>query len=123
MPLSRSHAVWLAALPAVGLLHLHLTRAEPAAGAAVGRAPAALRLWFSQPVEAAVTRVRLAGPAGAVALDRLAVDEAEVRAAVRGAMPAGAYTVEWRTMAADGHAVSGTYNFRVGAVPAAPTTR
>jgi methionine-rich copper-binding protein CopC len=112
-------AAAVAALPAAGLLHLRLVRAEPLANATVSRAPTAVRLWFSQPAEAAVTRVRLVGPGGAVPLGAVARGaDGALGAAVRGPMPAGAYQVEWRTMAADGHAIGGRYAFRVG--PAAP---
>lgn len=103
----------LAAVPAARL-HLRLARAEPGPDSVVAAAPAALRLWFSQRAEAAVTRVRLTGPAGPVALGAAAADSGGLRVPVRGATPPGAYTVEWRTMAADGHAVSGRYAFRVG---------
>src|SRR5438067_2112310 len=53
---------------------------------------------------------------------------------VTGAMPAGTYTVAWRTAAADGHATTGHFSFVVAspavpapmdehhALPAAPTT-
>jgi methionine-rich copper-binding protein CopC len=83
----------------------------------------------------AVTRVRLVGPNGPVALGPVQrADDTAARAAgiprppagatrgddavavpIRGAMPPGAYTVEWRTMAADGHPVSGRVPFRVAA--------
>ncbi len=110
------------ALPAAALMHLRLERAEPRANETVAAAPAAVRLWFSQPAEAAVTRVRVVGPAGAVALGAVTRGaDGALGAAVRGRMPAGAYQVEWRTMAADGHAVGGRYAFRVGA--AAPARR
>jgi methionine-rich copper-binding protein CopC len=32
---------------------------------------------------------------------------------IRGALAPGAYTVEWRTMAGDGHPVSGRFGFSV----------
>ena len=117
------------------LVHLKLLRSEPGADAVLDRAPSVVRLWFSQRAEVAVTRVRVVGPAGPVALGavqradaveaaagqvsrppvRPAGGNATVAIPVRGAMPPGTYTVEWRTMAADGHPVSGRYTFRVAA--------
>ncbi len=127
-----------ALLPGAALLfHLRLLRADPAADAVLPQPPAALRLWFSQPAEVAVTRVRLVGPRGPVPLGPLQPGtgtaagappraasgrDAAVVAAVRGPMPPGAYAVEWRTMAADGHPVAGRTSFRVAA-PAAPAGR
>ena len=123
----------LALLPGAALVfHLRLLASDPAADTVVTHPPAAVRLWFSQQAELAVTRVRLVGPGGmAVPLGPLAHDTTKpptangkpatatrardegVVAAVRGPMPPGAYAVEWRTMAADGHPVSGRTTFRV----------
>ena len=110
----------VAAASVAGLLHLRLVRAEPAANTALERAPTAVRLWFSQPAEAAVTRVRVIGPRGPVAVAAPTPMPDGIAANVRGPMPAGAYRVEWRTMAADGHGVGGQYGFRVGAAPRPP---
>lgn len=126
-----------ALLPGLALLfHLKLLRSDPADAAVLATAPTAVRLWFSQRAEVAVTRVQLVGPRGPVALGTLARAEAAAASAgevprmplrpghvaeeavvvpVRGPMPPGAYTITWRTMAADGHPVSGRVAFRVGA--------
>jgi hypothetical protein len=126
----------VALVPGAALfVHLRLLGSDPAADAVLPRPPAAVRLRFSQRAEVAVTRVRLVGPNGPVALGP--VERADVAAAraseirrtpagptrgddavavpIRGAMPPGAYTVEWRTMAADGHPVAGRVAFRVAA--------
>jgi methionine-rich copper-binding protein CopC len=115
----------LALVPGVALaLHLRLLGSEPGDGTVLARPPAQVRLVFSQRAEVAVTRLRLVGPAGAVALgapQRGAAapgagrQDAAVTAAVRGPMPPGAYALEWRTMAADGHPVAGRVAFRVAA--------
>lgn len=110
-----------ALVPAAALFHLRLLRSAPATDAVLTRPPAAVHLWFSQRAELAVTRVRLVGPAGEVALGPLqreatgAGSERTVVAPVRGPMRPGAYSVEWRTMAADGHSVSGQTSFRITA--------
>jgi methionine-rich copper-binding protein CopC len=97
--------------------HLHLLKSAPAANATMTAAPEAIRLWFSQPPELAVTSVKVTGPgSAAVALAPLAGgDSALVVAPVKGKMVAGAYTVTWRTMAKDGHVARGTFAFTVNA--------
>jgi len=97
--------------------HLHLLRSEPSANDTVAAAPAALKFWFSQRPELAVTTVKLASSAGAaVALAPLAVDtgaNGPLVAAVRGPLAKGTYMVTWRTTASDGHPASGRFDFVV----------
>lgn len=104
--------------------HQALVRAEPAAGAALGTSPRFLRLDFREPLRAPFTRVTLLGP------DSLRVDLGPLRiegdsaltavVPVPGTLPAGRYQVGWRTTGADGHAVSGTYEFIVAAAAVPP---
>jgi copper resistance protein C len=97
--------------------HLHLLKSSPPANASVATPPDSIRLWFSQAPELKVTSVKVTGPrSAAVPLAPLAsADSSAVVAAVKGKMPAGAYTVVWRTMAKDGHIARGTFAFTVGA--------
>jgi len=107
----------LAALTLHTSAHLHLLRSEPSANDTVATAPAAIKLWFSERPEVAVTTVKLATASGtAVQLAPLAVDSgahAPLVAAVRGQIAKGAYTVTWRSTAMDGHPSSGSFNFVV----------
>lgn len=102
-------------LPATAWAHAHLRKSEPSANARLTAAPRFLRFWFSEAPELSLTTVTLLDAAGkAVALstpDRDADGALAVRVAVTGAMPAGRYTVRWRTAAADGHPSSGTFAF------------
>jgi len=104
--------------------HLHLERSEPMADSTVAAPPTAIRLWFSQPVQLGVTRVHLADAARRpveVSAPRLGEGRnAPVIVDIGGTVAAGGYTVSWRTMARDGHVVSGSFGFRVAA-PATPT--
>jgi methionine-rich copper-binding protein CopC len=104
------------ALAAWAPFHLHLLKSTPAANATVATAPDSIRLVFSQTPELKVTSVKVTGPgSAAVPLAPLAsADSATVVAAVKGKMPAGAYSVAWRTMAKDGHVARGTFAFTVG---------
>jgi copper resistance protein C len=98
--------------------HIHLMRSQPSANDTVATAPAALRFWFSERPELAVTTVKLTSAAGtAVALAPVAVDtggaSAPLVATVRGAIAPGTYSVMWRTTATDGHPASGRFDFVV----------
>jgi|ERR1700722_13316923 len=98
--------------------HLHLLKSEPAANDTLHAAPAAIRLWFSSAPEMAITTVHLTTAAGApVAVGHATRDTsatAPVVAPVTGPVAPGAYVVEWRTSAADGHMSAGRIPFVVG---------
>jgi len=113
---------------AASMLHLHLEKSEPAANDTVKSAPAAVRLWFSEQPELAVTTVRLTGaPGGPVALAPLTRDagaDAPVVAPLRARPAAGTYTVWWRSTAADGHVSTGQFQFVIAAgAPVSNATR
>lgn len=103
----------LLALPSVAFAHAHLVRSEPSRGARLTAAPTMLRLWFSEAPQLAVTRVFLIG----AGRDTIALGQPEALAggglavAVTGALAPGSYTIEYRTAAADGHPVRGSYTF------------
>ena len=94
---------------AAGQAHAHamLEHALPRVGAVVRAAPTELRLWFSERVELALSRVTLATAAGRpVAIGALALapgDGRQVTAAVPAALPPGAYRVRWRVVSVDSH--------------------
>lgn len=107
--LAAAAALVLGASQAFG--HAGLSEAEPADGAVLERAPAAVVLRFSEPVtpiavrlfDRAGTRVELQPQAGGVT----------VRAALP-ALPAGPYLVSFRVTSLDSHPVGGTIAFSVG---------
>lgn len=97
--------------------HLRLLRSDPADSSSVA-APRTIRLWFSQRPELAVTTVRLTGAAGTVAVGKGSFGPSEGTAApvafpVTGTLAAGRYTAAWRTMAPDGHVITGSFAFTV----------
>src|ERR687884_2358945 len=96
-------AVALAAPLRVAHAHAHLARSSPARGARLLVVPRELRLTFSEAPELAASRVLLLGPDGqAVSLEPLRIDSARTLvAAVRGALTAGDYTIEWSTAGSD----------------------
>ena len=95
-------------------------RVSPAVNDTLVHSPAAIRLWFSEPVELAVTTVKLTNASGAaIALGKPARadggDAAPVAAPVKAPLPAGSYVVTWSTAAQDGHPANGKINFVVKA--------
>jgi copper resistance protein C len=114
-------ATLLASLPqrASSAVHLRLLRSDPSADTTLTAPPSAIRLWFSQKVDAKVTTVRVTGADDRV-LDLApvtiaATDSAPAVATIRGPVSAAKYKVAWRTMAADGHVVRGEFAFTVKA--------
>jgi methionine-rich copper-binding protein CopC len=97
-------------------LHTKLVRSEPAAGAVVAP-PAAIRLWFSEPVNVGLTGLTLTGPDGRVVktvrATRAEHPDAPVVVAVNAVLAPGAYVAAWRTASADGHPVKGSFRFSI----------
>src|SRR5438105_5066743 len=113
------------ALSALGLLlsptlawaHAHLKRSEPAAGSKVRESPQLIRLWFSEAPELAMTLISLKDSSGKeFSLGRPESDRANPLALsirISQPLPAGRYTVAWRTAASDGHPSHGSFSFIV----------
>ncbi|MFI5234536.1 MAG: copper resistance protein CopC [Gemmatimonadales bacterium] len=95
--------------------HLHLKRAEPGINDTIAVAPKAIRLWFTETPEAAVAGIALIGPGGAkISLGKPALESGQspaLTAPVQGPMAPGAYRVQWRAMAGDGHPMRGSFGF------------
>lgn len=109
-------AVLAVAAAGAAQAHAFLERAEPRVGAVIARAPAALRLTFSEGVETALCRVSVTGPpgfGGAGAVRPAPGDPTSLAVELRGPTPPGAYTVRWRVMAVDTHVSEGTFRFEV----------
>jgi copper transport protein len=112
-------AALLIALASQAWAHASLIKAEPADGAVVPTAPAALTLTFNEPVSPLV--MRLISPAGeAIALTPAASENATVTISAPAGMAAGTYVLSWRVISADGHPVGGSVIFSVRAPSAQP---
>src|SRR3954447_26471204 len=87
------------------LAHAFLDHAEPPVGAIVAAAPAALRLFFSEPIEPLFSGVTLTGADGPVATGAAAVDPQNRMALVLPLppLPPGRYRVSWHVVSADTH--------------------
>jgi methionine-rich copper-binding protein CopC len=96
--------------------HAHLVRAEPAVNDTIASTPRAVRLWFSEPVELGLSRIRIVRLGGdTVKTSALRHEgDASTTAALDLATPPsapGTYLVTYRVVSRDGHPTSGSYSF------------
>jgi len=111
----------LAFLPSsVVSAHANLVSSDPARGAALAEAPAAVTLTFSEPLDPALSQVQLVDVHGKVIVPGPGAFDPATPTVLKLALPAnlpnGAYTAVWQThSAADGHFANGSVAFSVGA--------
>jgi methionine-rich copper-binding protein CopC len=109
-----SCAAMLAAPAEAARRHTRLIRSIPARDSVMGTMPASVQLWFSEPIELKVSRVRLEG-VGQRAIDLVPLERATVDAPVTAPLPRsaadGRYTVHWSTASEDGHVVRDSFAF------------
>jgi len=106
----------LALASAAAFAHAKLQNSIPANGASVAPAPAELRLQYDEPVEVAMSTVKLTGPGEApVAIDKVVADPSDDKTIVQPLprLAAGDYRVQWTTMGHDGHHTKGEIRFTV----------
>ncbi|MDE2149317.1 MAG: copper resistance protein CopC [Gammaproteobacteria bacterium] len=110
--------VWLLTAvlaPGLGWAHAFLQHAAPAVGTRVSVAPTRLRLWFSERLEAAFSRVEVVDAHGrSVAAGPLhpAADPEELVIPLQQLTP-GVYRVRWKAVSVDTHVTRGSFTFTV----------
>lgn len=95
--------------------HAFLDKADPPVGGAV-RAPAAVRLIFTEAIEPVFSGISLStGDGRAVPTGRAAVDPANPAAFVLllPRLPPGRYRVHWHVVSVDTHPSEGDYSFQI----------
>lgn len=105
--------------------HDALVRSSPSAGAAVATAPSSVELELSGTPLPLGTEVLVLGPDGAVVSTGAAeLQDRTVTQSLTAGLPAGSYTVQWRSTSSDGHPLTGTWDFTVaaGSTPAPDST-
>jgi copper transport protein len=116
-PLHLFLALGLLLCPVRAWAHAHLKKSDPAAGSKVTSSPQLIRLWFSEQPELSMTLISLKDANGKeFALDAPQNDQGDpltVSLRLSQPLPAGRYTVTWRTAASDGHPTHGTFGFVV----------
>lgn len=106
---------WVLGL-SLALAHSGLQRAEPPVESTLKRPPKELKLYFSERLEPAYSRVRVEDGQGArVDRDDSRVDRSNpllLRVTLPPLAP-GTYTVIWRVLSVDSHITEGRFTFRV----------
>jgi copper resistance protein C len=101
---------------AAAFAHARLQNSTPANGASLAPSPAELRLQYNEPVEVAMSTVRITGPGdAAVVTDKVVADPSDDKTIVQPLprLAVGDYRVQWTTMGHDGHHTKGEIRFTV----------
>lgn len=105
-----------AAATTTAFAHAKLQKSEPENGSTVTIAPAAVKLHYNEPVEAAMSSMRFTA-SGDVTVQAgkpvLAEGDDKTLVVPVPKLPAGDYRVEWSTMGHDGHHMKGEVRFTV----------
>jgi copper transport protein len=104
--------------PAAAMAHAVLLSASPAADAVLAEAPDHIELNFNEPVQ--VLGLSILDAAGQDRSPAAAprVQDGRVQWDLRERLADGRYLVSWRVASLDGHLISGTFTFGVGAAAA-----
>lgn len=116
-PVTASLALVLALL-VVGPLegaqaHSELTETDPSDGVALDNSPGEVRLEFSGEIAPVGTVVMVTGPLGDVTDGDPEIDGSMVTQPVGEDAPSGDYAVAWRVTSADGHPISGEFDYQI----------
>ncbi len=103
--------------------HANLVATSPANDQVIALSPSEVRLRFDEPVERSLASVTMFdGDARRVALGRLEnLGDRELVAPIRDPLDRGTFTVIWRSISVDGHAINGYFVFHVGSQGPDPT--
>ena len=106
-------AAFALSLAGAAAAHSRPETTAPADGEVVAAAPAVIAISFDKPMR--VTTIELTGADG----DAFALERTDGMAPVTDfeatppPLPAGHYTVRWRGLSEDGHAMSGRFSFEI----------
>ena len=96
--------------------HARLERAAPAAGSTVHGSPPQLKLWFTERLEPAFSKVRVLDRTGKqVDKGDPEVDRADAKllGVSLPKLTPGTYRVQWRVLSVDTHVIEGDFTFSV----------
>lgn len=96
--------------------HAELSSASPSDGAELSSAPGKVELRFNEPVNKRFGQIEVTGPDGTKYADgELSVVGKTATQQLKDLGAEGKYVVGWRVVSADGHPISGSYAFWLGA--------
>ncbi len=114
--LTAAAGVLLLGAPASASGHAILVRSQPAPGAELSSSPAQIAATFSEPLNAQLSNLTVAGPGGGPVRVRVRVASGALELIARPSsrLGRGIYEVRWHSVSADdGHALDGAYYFGV----------
>lgn len=105
----------LAFLSVAALAHAKLERSEPKNNSTLEQAPKLVELWFSEELEAGLNTIEVKDQSGKrVDRGEVVLTEGNKKAHVElGELAPGIYTVTWKALSADQHAMRGSFTFTV----------
>ena len=115
MALAVAAAAGFAAAPAAA--HAFLDHADPRVGSTVQASPGNVRLWFTEPLEPAFSRVHVVDASGRTVDAGDAHVDASDPSVLSVSLPTllapGSYRVQWRVVSVDTHVTVGDYTFEI----------
>jgi copper resistance protein C len=96
--------------------HAFIDHAEPAVGSKLASPPTMVRIWFTERLEPALSKIQVFDSQGGEVDKRdTKVDPTNQQLLVVSliAMKAGRYRVSWRTVSVDTHVTSGSFEFEI----------
>jgi copper resistance protein C len=106
-------ALWLAA-PAAVMAHTGIAVSSPSDGEVIADELTLVEMTFTTTFEKALSKATLSNEAGEeVPYAELFQGDKSMSMRFEEPLPTGAYTVDWKLLGADGHAVEGEYSFSV----------
>lgn len=97
--------------------HAFLVRAEPRVGSKVNKAPSEVRVWFSEPVQAGVSNIKVFDVSGNQVDKKDTHSDRGNRSvlcvSLIPGLTAGSYKVVWRVTSSDTHVTDGNFHFEI----------
>jgi copper resistance protein C len=106
----------LLAIAQAGWAHAFLDHADPAVGSKLHGSPRAVKLWFTEKLEAALCKLQVFNESGQEVDKRDQASDAENPALLAVSLPPlepGKYKVVWRAVSVDTHVTKGDFKFEV----------
>jgi len=104
--------------PGLAVAHATVTSSSPAANETLALPPEEVSITFNEPIEQAFYSIIVTGPDGSRADQGDATMDAKhperLVASMKTNLPNGIYSMKWKAVSSDGHAISGTIPFGIG---------
>ena len=115
--------VLLIGMPTFVLAHAKLIRSQPKAKEVLSQPPKLIELWFNEALEPGLNTIEVKDQQGnRVDRGQVTLSEENKKAQIElGELKPGVYTVVWKSLSADQHAIRGRFSFSVAA-SSAPTS-